>query len=103
MSTWTTILLAGALALGLKVAGYLVPQRLLEGRVISSMVALLPIALLAGLVAVQTFSTGQRLTLDARVVALGVALIALRLRAPFIVVVVLAAASAAGLRALGWG
>jgi hypothetical protein len=38
---------------------------------------------------------------DARAAAVGVALIALALRAPFIVVVVLAAVVAAGLRALG--
>jgi hypothetical protein len=41
--------------------------------------------------------------LDARVAAVGVALVALALRAPFIVVVLLAAGVAALLRGLGLG
>ena len=62
-----------------------------------------PAALLAALVMVQTFSTGDRLTVDARVAGLAVAAVALVLRAPFLVVVVLAAATAAALRAAGSG
>jgi hypothetical protein len=52
---------------------------------------------------VQTFSSGARLTVDARVAGLAVAAVALVLRAPFLVVVVLAAATAGGVRAAGWG
>jgi hypothetical protein len=52
---------------------------------------------------VQTFTTaGGTFVVDARAGALAVALVALALRAPFLLVVVLAAATAAGLRALGW-
>ena len=51
--------------------------------------------------AVQTVGDGQGITHDARLPALGVAAVALALRAPFLVVVILAAATAAGLRALG--
>lgn len=51
--------------------------------------ALLPVALLAGLVAVGTLADGSTLTLDARVV--GPAVAALLFRAPFLVVVVVAA------------
>ena len=65
--------------------------------------ALGTVAVLAGLVAVQTLADGRSLALDARLPALGVAAVAPALRAPFIVVVVLAAAAAAGLRAAGWG
>ena len=54
--------------------------------------------LLAALVAIQTFSTGQHLVLDVRVVSLGVAIIAVALRAPFLVVVVAASATAALIR-----
>ena len=64
---------------------------------------LLPVSLLAGLVAVQTFGApGGRLVLDARVAGLAAAAVALLLRAPFLVVILVAAAVAAGLRALGW-
>jgi uncharacterized membrane protein len=41
--------------------------------------------------------------LDARIVALVVAGVALALRAPFLLVVVLGAAATAATRALGWG
>ena len=60
---------------------------------------LIPIALLASLVAIQTFSTGRHLVLDVRVAALAVAIVAVVFRAPFLVVVAAAAATAALLRA----
>ena len=63
--------------------------------------ALVTVALLSALVAVQTATRGNELVLDARLPALVVAAIALALRAPFIVVVLLAAVTAAVLRALG--
>ena len=56
---------------------------------------LIPVALLAALVAVQAFSDGPTLTLDARALGLGFAFVALLLRAPFLVVVVGAAVVAA--------
>jgi hypothetical protein len=64
---------------------------------------MLPAALLASLVVLEAFSSGQHLVLDARAAGLLVAAGALLLRAPFIVVVALAAVAAAGLRMLGWG
>ena len=42
-------------------------------------------------------------SIDARVAGVAVAVVLLRLRAPFLVVVLAAAATAAVLRALGWG
>jgi hypothetical protein len=102
MSLWTAVVVAGVLALGLKYVGYLVPTRWLDGDRTTRVTSALPIALLAALVAVQTFtSPGGSLTLDARVVAVGVALVALVARAPFLVVVVLAALTAALLRLAG--
>jgi membrane-associated phospholipid phosphatase len=58
-------------------------------------VPLIPIALLAALVATQTFSTGQHLGLDVRAAALIVAIVAVVLRAPFLVVVAAASLTAA--------
>lgn len=55
-------------------------------------------ALLAALVATNTFADGQRLTIDARVVGLGVAAVAIRFRAPALLVIVLAAAATALVR-----
>ena len=103
MTLWTTVLLASGLSFALKYLGYVVPHQVLDGPIFSRMTAMLPVALLSALVAVQTFTgSGGDLTLDARAAGLGVAVTALLLRAPFLVVVILAAATAATLRALGW-
>ncbi|MEO9153378.1 MAG: AzlD domain-containing protein [Lapillicoccus sp.] len=102
MSTWVTVLVACALAFLTKLAGYLVPAHLLEGRRTRRITGYLPVALLSGLVVVQAFVANGHLTLDARVAGLVVAAVALRLRAPFVVVVVLGAVTAALLRHLGW-
>ncbi len=101
--TWIAIVAAAALAYGTKLLGHFVPERARKHPRVSRIAALVTIALLAGLAAVQSFTAGAELVVDARIVGLAAAAIALALRAPFIVVVVLAAAVAAGLRALGWG
>ena len=104
MSTWVTVLLACAVAYLLKLAGYLVPGRWVEGERRSRVTTLLPVALLAALVAVQTLGgDGGGLVLDARAAALAVAVVLLLLRANFLLVVVGAAAVAAVLRSVGWG
>ena len=60
--------------------------------------ACMTVALLAALTVMNTFSHGQTLVLDARLAALGVAALALWLRAPFLLVVVLGAVSAGVVR-----
>ena len=103
MSLWTAVIAAGLLAWLTKLAGYLVPQRWLNGPLVNRIMACLPVALLAALVAVQTFDAGRAITLDARAAGLLAAVLALALRAPFLLVIVIAAGTAAGLRALGLG
>lgn len=98
--TWVAVLVASLGCLLLKVAGWSVPARFLEGDRLRRTTVLLPVALLAGLVVVQTFGSGRHLLLDARSAGLAVAAVALLLRAPFLVVVVAAAATAAVLRVL---
>jgi hypothetical protein len=103
MTLWTAVLLASLLAYATKLAGHLVPPAWLTGRVTTRALGLLPVALLAALVGVQTMSApGPTLVLDARVAGVAAALVALVLRAPFLVVLLVAAAVAAGLRAAGW-
>jgi branched-subunit amino acid transport protein len=70
----------------------------LEKPVVRRIAALLPVALLAALVGVQTFGHGQAVTVDARLAGLAAAITALLLRAPFLVVVLAAAATTALLR-----
>jgi hypothetical protein len=84
----------------LKLAGLSVPERWLSAERVQAVAILLPITLLAGLTAVQVVGSGQSLHPDARLAGLGAAFVCLKLRAPFIVVVLVAAGVAAGLRAL---
>jgi hypothetical protein len=97
---WTAILVSCGGCYALKLAGLSVPERLLSGPGTRRVATLLPVALLAGLIGLQTFSAGHRLTFDARVAGLAAALAAVRLRAPFLVVVGAAAATTALLRAV---
>jgi hypothetical protein len=98
--TWAAVLATAAGCYLLKLAGLSVPERWLEQPIVARISALLPVALLAALAAVQTFATGERLDIDARVAGVAVAVVALLLRAPFLVVVGAAAATAALLRLL---
>jgi hypothetical protein len=99
MTTWHVILIASAATLGLKLGGYLVPAGLLERERPARIADLLTVALLAALIAVQTLGAGQAIVVDARVPALIVAAALFALRVPFLVVVIVAALVAAGIRA----
>ncbi|MCX4723355.1 AzlD domain-containing protein [Streptomyces sp. NPDC090052] len=101
MSVWIAI---GATAVGcylVKLLGLLVPAGTLERPVVKRLSSLLPVALLAALTAQQTFADGHHLVLDARGAGVAAAALALVLRAPFLVVVGVAVAVTAGVRALG--
>ena len=100
MTWWWAILGAGIGCYLLKLAGLSVPARVLARPVVERIADLIPVALLAALVAVQVFGSGARLVLDARAVGLAVAVVLLALRAPFLVVVFGAALAAAALRML---
>jgi branched-subunit amino acid transport protein len=71
--------------------------------VVTRLSELLPAAMLAALVATQTVGDGTSLTLDARIVGVTAAGIAVLLRAPFGLVVLVGAGVTALVRALGWG
>lgn len=64
-------------------------------------IELLTPALLAALIVAGTFTQGQQLVLDARVVGVGVGALALWFRVPIVVALVLAAVSCALVRAIG--
>jgi branched chain amino acid efflux pump len=99
---WVAVLVTAAGCYALKLTGLVVPRGVLSNPRVRRFAELVPIALLAALVAVQTFATGQSLAVDpARLAGLGAAVVALLLRAPFLVVIVVAAGAAAVLRALG--
>ncbi|MER5480804.1 AzlD domain-containing protein [Streptomyces sp. NPDC002734] len=100
MNVWIAIGLTAVGCYAVKLAGLLVPAAVLERPLVRRLAALLPVALLAALTAQQTFGDGRELVLDARVLGVGAAGVALMLRAPFLVVVGVAVAVTAGVRAL---
>lgn len=102
MSLWIWIVAAAVGCLAQKLIGYYLPTKALENPRVAETAGGVTVGLLAALVVTQTFASGSVLTVDARLVAVAVAAVALWLRAPFIVVVLLGALTAALLRALGW-
>lgn len=97
---WLTVLLTAAGCYALKLAGLSVPRAVLERPRVRRVADLLPVALLSALVAVQVLADDERLVLDGRAAGLTVAVVLLAVRAPFLVVVAGAAATAALLRTL---
>ena len=96
---WLGILTCAAGCYALKLAGVSVPASVLQRPLVQRIADLLPVALLAALIAVQVFSGAHRtLTIDARLAGLGAAAVALLLRAPFLVVVIVSALTAALIR-----
>jgi hypothetical protein len=99
-AAWTVVVLTGLGTAAIKSVGpVLLGGRPLPPRV-AALVALLAPALLAALVAITTFAEGRSLTIDARVLGVGVAAIAIWRRAPVLLVIVLAAGTTALARAL---
>lgn len=96
---WTSILVLAGGAYAFKVLGLVLGSRAASRAL--AVVALLPAALLPALVVVNTFAgDGRTLVVDARVAGMAVALAAAWRRAPFVVIVVLAAATTALVRAV---
>jgi branched-subunit amino acid transport protein len=98
---WIVVLAVGAATVALKAAGpVLVGGRDLPPPLLR-VVELLAPALLAALVAVQVVGGDRELVLDARVVGLAAAALALAARAPILAVVAAAAVATALARGLG--
>lgn len=98
--TWTLVLALAAAAYAFKVLGLIVVGDRSLPPVVDRCLNLIPAALIAALVAKDTFSHGQQLVVDARAAGVAAAVIAAWRKAPLIVVIVVGAAVAAGLRAL---
>ncbi|GLU45958.1 AzlD domain-containing protein [Nocardiopsis ansamitocini] len=102
MTLWIAVIATGIGCYLLKYAGLAAPRRLLDNPWVRRFAMTVPVALLAALIALQAVAEGDRLVLDVpRLCALATAVLALLLRAPFLLVILIAAGTAAGLRALG--
>ncbi|MDT0330446.1 AzlD domain-containing protein [Nocardiopsis lambiniae] len=103
MTLWIALIATAVGCYLLKYAGLAAPRRLLDNVWLRRFATAVPLALLAALIAVEALrGEGQALAWDtARMGGVGAAVAALALRAPFLVVVLVAAGVTAGLRALG--
>ena len=96
---WISIAAVALASATIKAAGpVLVGGRELPQRALS-VIALLAPALLAALVVTETFGGDRHLVLDEKAVGVGIAAVALALRAPVLLAVALAAVSTALVRA----
>lgn len=101
MTTWIAIGVTAFGCYAVKLLGLSVPAGILERPLVKRLAALVPLALLAALTALQTFSTSElELVVDARAAGLAAAAVALLLRAPFLVVIGAAVLVTAAVRAL---
>ena len=98
MTLWIAILLACAATYLTKLAGYAVPARWLQNPRMARVAGAITVALLSALTVMNTFAAGTALVVDARLASLAVAALAVWLRLPFLLVVMLGAAAAALMR-----
>lgn len=94
-SIWIAVIGSSITAFLNKYIGHSVPEKWLDKPRIKNINTLVPIVLLSALIGVQTFANKQELVIDQRLVGVGVALLALKLKASFPVVVLAAAVSSA--------
>ncbi|WP_433224488.1 AzlD domain-containing protein [Microtetraspora malaysiensis] len=100
MNVWIAVAVTALGCYAVKLLGLSVPAGLLERPLVRRLAALVPVAMLAALTAIQTFGSGRDLVVDARAAGLAAAAVALLLRAPFLVVVGAAIVVTAAVRAL---
>lgn len=98
--TWPLILALGVGCYLFKVLGLVVIGARSLPPVVERCLALIPAALLSALIVKDVFSVGQELVLDARVAGAVVAVVATWRKAPIPVVIVLASAVTALVRAM---
>lgn len=96
-SFWIATIGTSVIAFALKYAGHSVPERIFAHPKVQAINALIPIALLSALVAVQTFTEKSQLMIDHRLAGVSAAVLALCLKAPFPVVVLSAAVTSAAI------
>jgi branched-subunit amino acid transport protein len=99
-AAWITIAGLTLATVAIKAAGPLIVggRELPDGA--NAVISLLAPALLTALILTDTFAREKHLTIDARAAGLACAAVAVALRAPLLVTVLVAAAGAAAMRAL---
>ena len=95
---WTAIVVVGVATIALKAVGPVILGGRPLPRHLTGVVRLLAPALLAALVVTQSVGGDEEIVLDARLVGLGAAIVAILLRAPLLAIVAAAAAATALVR-----
>jgi uncharacterized membrane protein len=99
MTLWVLVIATIVGCYLFKIGGYLVPARVADHPHVRRIVELLPVALLAALVVVEAIADGRHIRLDGpRLAGLAAGAVAVWRRAPFLVIVLVAAVTAALLR-----
>jgi len=94
---WIATLVTSFICFVLKLLGYSLPESILNKPIVQRINSLIPIALLSALVAVQTFGIDKSVQIDHRLAGVVVAGIALRFKASFPVMMLLAAITSAAI------
>ena len=94
-SLWIATLATSGICFMLKYLGYSLPESILNKPVIQRINLLIPIALLSALVAVQTFGNDENVVLDHRMAGVGAAAVALKFKASFPIIMIVAAVTSA--------
>jgi branched-subunit amino acid transport protein len=97
-AVWLSVLAAGVVTIAFKATGPVLLGRRQLPAWLAGPVAYLAPAVLAALVVAQTVGGHRELVVDARLAGLGAGALAVALRAPLLVVVIVAAATAALVR-----
>ncbi len=100
MSTvWWVVIILGVITIVIKAAGPVALGNWTPSEKAKRVLALVSPVVLSALIAVQIFTSGHRFEVDERAVGLGAAAVALLLKAPLLVVVLIAVAATAATRA----
>ncbi|MEU7476999.1 AzlD domain-containing protein [Lentzea sp. NPDC042327] len=99
-AVWWVVVVLGVITVVIKAAGPVALGNWTPSDKAKRVLALVSPVVLSALIAVQVFTSGQHFQLDERAAGLGAALVALLLKAPLLVVVLVAVAATAVTRAL---
>jgi len=97
--TWPIVVVLALAVYALRATGMFIGDKLIKGRVRDT-IEYVPMAVIAGVLVLTTFTTGGSLTLDARAAGMAAAGIAVWRNAPLAVVLIIAAATTALVRAV---
>lgn len=92
---WIAVIATSLICFAFKIIGYSLPNSVLNHPLVQRINGLIPIALLSALVAVQTFGANEEIVIDHRLSGVAAAAIALRFKANFPLMMLIAAVTSA--------